>query len=335
MRRLHLEEIALVDGFADQFVHVVRLVGIGRDQRVEAGFGAVERIARRAHRHPAAVVLGQIVEEIARREQRLDVILERDVGDRAFGRVGNRAAEFFLRHHFVGHRLDHIGAGDEHIAAVLHHEDEVGHRRAVNRAARARTHDQADLRHHARRQHVALEHLGIAAQRRNALLNARAAAVVDSDDRRADLHRIVHDFHHLLRVTLGQRPTKDGKILAEDINEAAVDRPRSGDDAVAGNDLVLHPEIGAIMLDISVELFERPLVEQHVEPLARGQLALAVLRIDALLPAAQGSGGAAAFHFGDIGGHSALPAQFKVSFARLGRARQMRICKVAKSQFAK
>ena len=70
MRRLHLEEIALVDRFADQFVHVVRLVRIGRDQRVEAGFGAVERVARRAHRHPTAIVFRQIIKEIARRQQR-------------------------------------------------------------------------------------------------------------------------------------------------------------------------------------------------------------------------------------------------------------------------
>src|SRR3546814_7907240 len=60
------------------------------------------------------------------------------------------------------------------------------------------------------------------------------------------------------------------------------------------------------MLDIGIEFFERAFVKQHVEPLARGQLALAVLRVDALLPAPQRGGRAAAFHFGDIGGHAAL-----------------------------
>ncbi len=54
-------------------------------------------------------------------------------------------------------------------------------------------------------------------------------------------------------------------------------------------------------------LFERALVEQHVEPLARGQLALGMLRVDPLLPAAQQGSGAAAFHFGDIGGQMLPP----------------------------
>ena len=45
------------------------------------------------------------------------------------------------------------------------------------------------------------------------------------------------------------------------------------------------------MLDEHVELLERPLVEQELDTLARRQLAAGVLRIDALLPAAElGSG---------------------------------------------
>ncbi len=43
------------------------------------------------------------------------------------------------------------------------------------------------------------------------------------------------------------------------------------------------------MLDIGVEFFERAFVEQHVKPFARGQLALGVLRVDALLPAPRGA----------------------------------------------
>src|SRR3546814_6172074 len=65
MRRLHLEEIALVDRLADQFVPVIGLVRRWRDQRVEAFVGAVKGIARRAVRHRAAGVFGQIVEEVA------------------------------------------------------------------------------------------------------------------------------------------------------------------------------------------------------------------------------------------------------------------------------
>src|SRR3546814_16223865 len=91
-------------------------------------------------------------------------------------------------------------------------------------------------------------------------------------------------------MALRQRAAEDGEILAEDIDEAAVDRARPGDDAIPGNPLVLHAEIDAVMLDIGVEFLERALVEQHVEPLARGQLALGVLGVDALLPAPRREG---------------------------------------------
>jgi hypothetical protein len=89
------------------------------------------------------------------------------------------------------------------------------------------------------------------------------------------------------------------------------------------------------MLDIGVELLERIFVEQHQQPLARGQLALGMLGIDTLLPASQSGGGAAAFHFVNIGGHSASPVFWSLPSAPAAPAMQMRICKVAKLHFAK
>ena len=105
-------------------------------------------------------------------------------------------------------------------------------------------------------------------------------------------------------MALRQRAAEDGEILAEDIDQPAVDRARPGDHAVAGDLLVLHADIDAVVFDIGVEFLETAFVEQNVEPFARSQLALGVLRVDPLLPAAHLGGIAAAFHFGDIGGHA-------------------------------
>ena len=201
--------------------------------------------------------------------------------------MGDRPAQFLLRDDLVGHRLHDVGTGDEHEARILHHEDEVGHRRGVDRAAGTRSHDDADLGDDSAREHVALEHFGIAAEAGDALLDAGAARIVEADDRRADLHRHVHDLADLLRVALGQRAAEDGEILAEDEDQPAVDRPRSGDDAVAGDHRLLHAEVDAIMLDIHVDLFEAAGIEQHRDPLARGQPALLVLAVDPRLAAAE------------------------------------------------
>ena len=75
-------------------------------------------------------------------------------------------------------------------------------------------------------------------------------------------------------------PPKTVKSWRKHEDQPAVDRARSGDDAVARDLLRLHAEIDAIMLDVHVELLERMRIEQDVQPLARRQPALLVLRLD-------------------------------------------------------
>ena len=89
----------------------------------------------------------------------------------------------------------------------------------------------------ARGLHVAPEHLGIAAERGHALLDARAAGIVEPDQRRAVLHGEVHHLADLLGMRFRQRAAEDGEILAKDIDRAAVDGAPAGDDAVAGEQL--------------------------------------------------------------------------------------------------
>src|SRR5439155_3877938 len=78
-----------------------------------------------------------------------------------------------------------------------------------------------------------------------------------------------------------------GEILGEHKRLAAIDGAPAGDDAVARHLVLLHAELGGAVLDEHVEFLERSLVEQQLDALARGQLAAGVLRLDALLPAAE------------------------------------------------
>ena len=79
--RLELEEVALVDHLLDQLSHVVGLVRIGRDQTVERGNGALRRIRARPHRRLVAIARRQEIHEPARLVHRLDVVVERQIGD--------------------------------------------------------------------------------------------------------------------------------------------------------------------------------------------------------------------------------------------------------------
>ena len=197
--------------------------------------------------------------------------------------VAHRAAEVLELDLLAGHRLDDVGAGDEHVRGLLDHEDEVRDGGGVDGAARARAHDQRDLRDHARALDVADEDVAVGAERDDALLDARAAGVVDPDHRAADLGRQVHDLAHLLGHHLAERAAEDREVLREHADAAALDRAVAGHHRVAPGTVALHLEVVGPVAHERVELLEGPGVEQLLDPLARGVLALRVLLLDGLL----------------------------------------------------
>jgi len=197
-----------------------------------------------------------------------------------------RSAEFFFGHLFVRDGADHIGTGHEHVAGALDHEDEIGDRRGIDSASGARTHDRGDLRDHPAGQRVAQKNVGVAAQRDDALLDARAAGVIESNDRRAVLHRQIHDLDDLCRVRFGERSAEDGKVLREGVHEPAQNRAVAGDHAIARHALLLHSEVGIAVDDELIEFLKRPRIEQQGDAFACGELAFVVLPLDPRVAAA-------------------------------------------------
>src|SRR5690606_30668538 len=126
-----------------------------------------------------------------------------------------------------------------------------------------------------------------ARQRGDALLDARAARIVEPDHRRPVSHGHVHDLADLLRVRLRQGAAQNREILAEDVNEAAIDCAPARHHAIAGNLLFRHAEVRRPVGDEHVELLERAFVEEHFDALARRQLPFGVLGLDALPAAAE------------------------------------------------
>ena len=104
--------------------------------------------------------------------------------------------------------------------------------------------------------------------------------------RRAVLEGEVHDLADFLRVGFRERAAEDGEVLREDVDQAAIDVAVAGDEAVAGDDLLVHAEVAAAMRDEFVDFFEGAFVEQQVDALARGELAFLVLAVAPFLAAA-------------------------------------------------
>ena len=142
------------------------------------------------------------------------------------------------------------------------------------------------MRHDAACEHVALEHLGIATERRDALLDPRASSIEQPDHRCADLRRHPLNLHNLRSMGTRQRPPEYGEVLGKHIDVSAVDRTPSGDNAVPRHLLLRHTELVRPMLDEHVELFETALIEEEVDPLPCGQLALGMLIGNPLFAAA-------------------------------------------------
>src|SRR4029434_2636035 len=144
-----------------------------------------------------------------------------------------------------------------------------------------------DLRDGARGERVAKENVGIAGERRDAFLDARATGVIQTNDRRAHLHRQIHDLHDLRGVGFRERSAEDGKVLRERVGETSVDASVAGDDAIAGNHLTGHAEVEAPMRDELVDLFEGAGIEEEVDALARRQLPGFALAAKPFLTAAE------------------------------------------------
>ncbi len=198
------------------------------------------------------------------------------------GHVGVGAAQFLHRDVLAGDRLDDVRPGDEHLAGLVDHHHEVGQGGGVDVPTGGGAHDQRDLRDDAGGQDVVPENLAVQAERDDALLDARAGAVVDADQRAAGLDRQFLDLDDLLAVHLAEAAAEHRGVLAEDAHVAAVDGAVAGDHAVAERAVVLQAEVFAAVPRQRVEFDERVLVQQGVDALAGGQLALGVHLVDGL-----------------------------------------------------
>ena len=154
---------------------------------------------------------------------------------------------------------------------------EVGDGGRVHRAAGARAHDGRDLRHDARGERVAQEHVGVGAER-DARPPGCARRPSRSDPRPARRSPCARSMiaQIFLRVGLAHGAAEHGEVLREAVHHAAVHRAPAGHHAVAGDALLAHAEVGAAVRHERADLDERAGVEQQLEPLAGGQPALGV-----------------------------------------------------------
>src|SRR5215210_3642002 len=179
---LHLEELPVV---GDQPHRLPDVVWLARRVGHEGGEFLVHPpgvVRGREVGRSLQVVLGQKREQEAHVGEARLLVGRREVGDAAFGVVGDGAAQVLLAHLLARHALYYVGAGDEHVARLLDHEDEVRYGRRVDGTPGAGSHYHRDLGHHPAREHVPVEDVRVPGKRDDALLYPRPARVVYADD---------------------------------------------------------------------------------------------------------------------------------------------------------
>ena len=146
---LHLEELVIVEDPGDHLMHVVGLIRRIRDQGVqfEVLVGEVvldcTRVRRRGSARRLAEVVGrQIAQQLADIVEGILLAGGDVVRGAGLGHVGLSATEFLHGDVLTGDGFDDVRSGDEHLAGLVDHDDEVGQRGGVHVSARRRTHDQ-------------------------------------------------------------------------------------------------------------------------------------------------------------------------------------------------
>ena len=221
------------------------------------------RMRRRGSaRRLGEVVGGQIAQQVANVVEGILLAGGDVMRGAGLGHMGMSAAKFLHGYVFSGDCLDDVGSGDEHLAGLVDHDDEVGQGGGVHVSACRRTHDQRDLRDHSGGEDVVAEDPAVQTQGHHTLLDAGTGAIVDPDQWPPGLQGQFLDLDDLLAVDLAEASAEHRRVLAEDAHVASVNGAVAGDHTIAHGPVVLQAEVGAAVARQTVELHEGTLVEQ-------------------------------------------------------------------------
>ena len=191
----------------------------------------------------------------------------------------------FHIHLLTGDSFNDVRAGNEHMRRLIDHHNIVGQGGGVGGTASTRTHNHRDLRNHTGGTHIHTENIGKHCQRRHTLLDACAAAVINTDDGAPVLQRELLHLHDLLAVHLREGTAVHRKILRVHGNKPPINSAVARNQAIPQRLLLIHAEGGGAVPRHCVELHKRSLVQKHVNTLTRRLLPARMLLFDGCLTA--------------------------------------------------
>ncbi len=109
------EEETIINNQVDRVFNIVRLLGIGGNERIERFLAASRRIGCVASRRIFQIVGRKKTHQLADHRQAIGVVPRNEMSNAALLVVSHRAAKFLLADFLVRDGLDDVRTSDEHI----------------------------------------------------------------------------------------------------------------------------------------------------------------------------------------------------------------------------
>ena len=242
-QRFELIEYRAVHQPRNDFAHIKRLFGIGRDDAVQLVLG-IQRRQRAAVVQLAQLAPVEVGHTAAGQRQGMLVTVSVMVGNTGHLAVHIGTTQIFSADHFAGGRFYQGWPGQENRRLLAHHNRFVSHGRHIGAACGTRAHNHGDLRN-AGRAHVGLikeDPAKVLAIRKHFILTRQVGAAR------------VHQINARQAVLLGNRLRAQVFLYRQRVVRTAFDRgivrhnhafnpfdpTNAGDDSCCGNVFAVH-----------------------------------------------------------------------------------------------
>ncbi len=126
---MNLKEFSVVDNGVDDVFHIISLVGVLRNDGIEAVLETVDRILGGHIGSLLEIVGGDIADDITDELESLLLSLADEMGNARFSGVNHSTAKLIGSDILAGNGLHNLRTSEEHIAVLFRHKDEVGQSR--------------------------------------------------------------------------------------------------------------------------------------------------------------------------------------------------------------
>ena len=152
---LHFKEVMIVGHRFDQFLHIIGLIRIGRDQIIELFVNAVGTIRRRNERWFLHIIAGEEWHKFTYLQDTIHIIIAGEMSHAWTGAMYFRTSQVLHGHFFLGDTLYHFRPGNKHITGIFYHKNKIGQRRWIDCSSGTRSHNGTDLRDYPRSHRIA------------------------------------------------------------------------------------------------------------------------------------------------------------------------------------